>query len=174
MVKIAYAILTTLIILVSCATVNETNNQTESSQRNIQTTEISKNTERHAVHVSERSITDIMSDAVAQAFRNVIKSSRIALVNFATGSPDMSDALLGTLEHILVGNGFIVLDRSELDRIRAEQAFQLSWEVDDQTALSIGRFIGAEVIVTGTIDALRQLRLRVLNTQTAPRYTGFL
>jgi hypothetical protein len=33
--------------------------------------------------------------------------------------------------------------------------------------VSIGRIIGADLIVIGTVDALRQLRIRVLNTQTA-------
>ena len=116
---------------------------------------------------TEITIPDIMNQLVEQGFRNINKSSRIALVNFATASPDMSDALLRTLEHTLVETGFIVVDRSELDRIRAEQNLQLSGDVDDNTAVSIGRFVGADVIVTGAIDALRQIGIRILNTQTA-------
>ena len=112
-------------------------------------------------------IPEIMVQAVDQAFRNINRSSRIALVNFATASPEISDALLRILEHTLVEKDFIVVDRSELDRIRAEQNLQLSGDVDDNTAVSIGRFVGADVIVTGAVDALRQIGIRVLNTQTA-------
>jgi hypothetical protein len=46
----------------------------------------------------------------------------------------------------------------------------MSGEVDDDTAVSIGKFIGADIIVTGRVDGegnLRRLRLRALNTQTA-------
>ena len=112
-------------------------------------------------------IPELIAQAVEQAFREINKTSRIALVNFATGNVEISEALLGVLEHTLVEQRFIVVDRSELDRIRVEQAFQLDWEVDDNTAVNIGRFVGAEVIVTGSVDALKQLRIRVLNTETA-------
>jgi hypothetical protein len=43
-------------------------------------------------------------------------------------------------------------------------------EVDDDTAVSIEKFSGANIIVTGKIDGegeLRRLRLRALDTQTA-------
>jgi len=46
----------------------------------------------------------------------------------------------------------------------------MSGEVDDATAVSIGKFAGADIIVTGRVDGegnLRRLRLRALNTQTA-------
>jgi hypothetical protein len=46
----------------------------------------------------------------------------------------------------------------------------MSGEVDDDTAISIGKIIGADIIVTGRVDGegtLRRLRLRALNTQTA-------
>jgi hypothetical protein len=43
-------------------------------------------------------------------------------------------------------------------------------EVDDDTTVSIGKFAGADIIITGRVDGegdLRRLRLRALNTQTA-------
>jgi len=46
----------------------------------------------------------------------------------------------------------------------------MSGEIDDETAVSIGKFAGADIIVTGTVDGegnLHRLRLRALNTQTA-------
>jgi hypothetical protein len=46
----------------------------------------------------------------------------------------------------------------------------LSGEVDDATAVSIGKFAGADIIVTGRVDGegnLQRLRLRALDTQTA-------
>jgi hypothetical protein len=46
----------------------------------------------------------------------------------------------------------------------------MSEEVDDRTAVSIGKFSGANIVVTGRVDGegdLRRLRLRALNTQTA-------
>ena len=46
----------------------------------------------------------------------------------------------------------------------------MSGEVDDVTAVSIGKIAGASIIVTGTVDGaddLRRLRLRALDVQTA-------
>jgi hypothetical protein len=77
---------------------------------------------------------------------------------------------VGELEFIWVNKGYFITDRSQLDRLRREQNFQMSGEVDDATAVSIGKFAGADIIVTGRVDGegnLRRLRLRALNTQTA-------
>jgi curli biogenesis system outer membrane secretion channel CsgG len=69
---------------------------------------------------------------------------------------------------------FRVVDRQNMDVIRAEQQFQISGEVDDDTAVSIGRLIGAAFVITGAISpepplrgmAVKRLRLRVLDVQT--------
>jgi len=54
-----------------------------------------------------------------------------------------------------------------LDRIRTEQQFGLTGEVDDSTAARIGNIAGASVVITGRVDGegkLRRLRLRALDT----------
>ena len=64
---------------------------------------------------------------------------------------------------------FRIVDRRNLDVIRAEQQFQLSGEVDDETAVSIGHLIGAAFVITGGIspwESANYLRLRVLDVQT--------
>jgi curli biogenesis system outer membrane secretion channel CsgG len=64
---------------------------------------------------------------------------------------------------------FRVVDRHNLDVIRAEQRFQLSGEVDDDTAVSIGHLIGAAYVITGGISPWGQanyLRLRVIDVET--------
>jgi len=64
---------------------------------------------------------------------------------------------------------FRVVDRRNLDVIRAEQQFQLSGDVDDETAVSIGHLIGAAYVITGSIttwESNNYLRLRVINVET--------
>jgi curli biogenesis system outer membrane secretion channel CsgG len=68
---------------------------------------------------------------------------------------------------------FRVVDRQNMDIIRAEQTFQISGEVDDDTAVSIGRLIGAAFVITGAVSPepglrmpAKRLRLRVLDVQT--------
>ena len=115
-------------------------------------------------------ITEALQRAVNNAFRNVSPRSIIAIVHIATPNRVLYDFLAGEVEHILVDKGYRVVDRRELDQIRAERDFQLSWEVDDRTAVSIGRFVGADAIIIGRLDGEGQLlraRLRVLDTETA-------
>jgi hypothetical protein len=82
---------------------------------------------------------------------------------------EVSEFIAGELEFIMVNKGFTLIDRSQLDRIRQEQALQFSGEVNDEQAVSIGKIAGADVIVTGAVTGtgdLRRLRLRALSTET--------
>ncbi|MDR0313993.1 MAG: hypothetical protein LBI14_10390, partial [Treponema sp.] len=65
---------------------------------------------------------------------------------------------------------FTVVDRQQLDAIRAEQNFQFSGEVDDNSAQEIGKILGAQTIISGAIAPLGsgyRLRIRALEVQTA-------
>ena len=46
---------------------------------------------------------------------------------------------------------YTVVDRSDIDAVLAEQDFQLSY-ADDNAMVSIGKFIGAQVVITGSIS----------------------
>jgi hypothetical protein len=108
----------------------------------------------------------IMASLQERNLRNV----KIAIVNISTPDREQAVFIAGELEYILVQNRFTIVDRSELDRIRREQNFQLSGDVDDDQIVSIGKFAGADLVITGSITgsgSMRRLRLRVLDTQTA-------
>ncbi|WP_461255810.1 CsgG/HfaB family protein [Treponema sp. R80B11-R83G3] len=111
-----------------------------------------------------------LARAAQETLKNVPQRSKIAIVYITAQDRSTTDYIAGELEYIWVNDGFTIIDRSQLDRIRQEQNFQLSGEVDDATAVSIGKFAGANIIVTGRVDGegnLRRLRLRALDTQTA-------
>ncbi|WP_461257162.1 CsgG/HfaB family protein [Treponema sp. R80B11-R83G3] len=111
-----------------------------------------------------------LARAAEQTLKNVPQRSKIAIVYITAQDRSTTDYIAGELEYIWVNDGFTIIDRSQLDRLRREQNFQLSGEVDDATAVSIGKFAGANIIVTGRVDGegnLRRLRLRALDTQTA-------
>ena len=99
-----------------------------------------------------------------------LRNQKIAIVNVSSFDREQSVFVAGELEYILVQNRFTIVDRIELDRIRREQNFQLSGEVDDDQIVSIGKFAGAGLVITGSITgsgSMRRLRLRVLDTQSA-------
>ncbi|MDR1218836.1 MAG: CsgG/HfaB family protein [Treponema sp.] len=111
-----------------------------------------------------------LAKGAEQTLRNVPQRSKIAIVYITAQDRSTTDYIAGELEFIWVNEGFTLIDRSQLDRLRREQDFQMSGEIDDETAVSIGKFAGADIIVTGKIDgegSLRRLRLRALDTQTA-------
>ncbi|MCL1931611.1 MAG: CsgG/HfaB family protein [Treponema sp.] len=111
-----------------------------------------------------------LARAADETLKNVPKRSKIAIVYITAQDRSTTEYIVGELEYILVNQSYFITDRSQLDRLRREQNFQMSGEVDDATAVSIGKFAGADIIVTGRVDGegnLRRLRLRALNTQTA-------
>jgi len=118
----------------------------------------------------QQTVEGALERAAEQTLKNVPQRSRIAIVYITAQDRSTTDYIAGELEFIWVNAGYIITDRSQLDRLRREQNFQMSGEVDDATAVSIGKFAGADIIVTGRVDGegnLRRLRLRALNTQTA-------
>jgi TolB-like protein len=62
-----------------------------------------------------------------------------------------------------------VVERQNIELIRTEQAFQMSGEVSDDSAIGIGHLLGAEVVVTCSVTGtnnLRRLIVRALNVET--------
>jgi len=57
-----------------------------------------------------------------------------------------------------------------LDIIRAEQNFQMSGEVSEESAISIGQMLGANIVITGSITGTgtnQRLSIKALDVKTA-------
>ncbi|MDR1029451.1 MAG: CsgG/HfaB family protein [Treponema sp.] len=100
--------------------------------------------------------------------------STIAIINIATttrDARDMAEFVIDELAYLLVDTRkFKIVDRKSLDAIRAEQDFQFSGEVDDNSAVSIGKMLGASIVITGSISgsgSTRRLRVKALDVMTA-------
>jgi hypothetical protein len=102
---------------------------------------------------------------------NIPRRSKIVILNIQSASTALSDYIIDELISNAVNDRiFTVVDRAQLDAIRAELQFQSSGEVSDQTAIRIGQFLGAQTIVSGTISEIADLyrmRIRALDVQTA-------
>jgi hypothetical protein len=112
-----------------------------------------------------------IKEAAVQMEKNLPKGMEVALVSVASSSAQLSEYVIGRLEAALVGGKkLVVVDRSNLDKIREEQGFQLSGEVDDNSAKSIGKLLGAGAIVTGAfadLGDMYSLTLKAINIETA-------
>jgi len=115
-------------------------------------------------------------DAAVRDTSNYLNSviparSKIVILNIQSDSPALSDYIIDELISNAVNDKmFSVVDRQQLDAIRAEQNFQWSGEVADSQALAIGQFFGAQTIISGAIGRLGngyRLRIRALEVQTA-------
>ena len=111
-----------------------------------------------------RDISDYLND-------NIPSGNRIVILNIESASAPLSDYIIDELIANAVNDRiFEVIDRQRLDLIRQEQDFQMSGEVDDELALSVGRFFGAQTIVSGRVmqvgDRFR-ITIRALDVETA-------
>jgi len=151
-----------VILLLSCASTPVNRSMTPYTSNS---TTITQNT-----YTTAKDISVVLNESIGGALSNIRSNSIIALASVVAPNQEFIDFLTYELEHSLVSKQFVVVDRSELNRIREEQQFQHSGEVDDKTAVSIGRFAGADVIVIARATEegnTNRLRLRILDTQTA-------
>ncbi|GHT80490.1 hypothetical protein FACS189467_2750 [Bacteroidia bacterium] len=112
-----------------------------------------------------------IKEAAVQMGENLPAKTEVALVSVASSSTQFSEYVISRLEAALVsGKKLVVVDRANLDKIREEQGFQLSGEVDDKSAKDIGKILGAGAIVTGSFINLGDmygLSLKAINMKTA-------
>jgi len=99
------------------------------------------------------------------------KGNKLIIINIQSDFPALSEYIIDELTSNAVNDRiFSVVDRQQLNTIRAELDFQMSGEVDDKTAQSLGRMAGAHIIITGAVSKigdLYRMRIRALSVQTA-------
>jgi TolB-like protein len=104
---------------------------------------------------------------------NLPDGSRVAVLNFTSYSSRFSDFVIEELYTNLVNkSSFIVVDRKELNIVSKELKFQASGEVSDESAQSIGKMLGAEYVISGSIVDLKgfyRMRFVAINVETARR-----
>ena len=102
---------------------------------------------------------------------NLKHGSRLAIIAVESGYPDFSEYIIDSLTENLVNDRlFTIVERQQLDAIRAELNFNMSGEVDDNSAQAIGRMLGAQAIIAGSVSAIGdmwRLSLRALSVEKA-------
>jgi hypothetical protein len=95
----------------------------------------------------------------------------VAVVSIASRDVESAEFVVDELAYVIVSSGnFKVVDRKSLEAIKSEQNFQMSGDVDDDSAVSIGKLLGANIVITGSISGVgstRRLRLKALDVKTA-------
>ena len=95
------------------------------------------------------------------------KGLAIAVLTVKSNSWVLSDYIIEELSSLFVNaRNFTVVDRQNLAIVQQEVNYQLSGEVSDETAQSIGQRIGAQTVILGSIqpvDNAYRLDLRALS-----------
>jgi hypothetical protein len=101
------------------------------------------------------SLDEAINDASAYFIERLPAGTAMAIVSFETPSGSLSDYIFEELwSRFEISRKFIMVDRRNLDRIRAEINYQMSGTVSDESARSIGRQYGAQHIVYGQVSPL--------------------
>jgi curli biogenesis system outer membrane secretion channel CsgG len=115
----------------------------------------------------EKAIYTVSDDLI----KDLPENSKIAVISISSNNRDVSALVVDELEyHLVSAKKFTIVDRRTLDAIRAEQNFQMSGDVSDASAVSIGQMLGANIVITGSITGAgtnQRLSIRALDVNTA-------
>ena len=122
------------------------------------------------------SLDEALAGAATDMGSRVQGKTEIAVAGLDAPLNEVSDFLTDELNTYLVNSGkFTVLERgSALEILNAEHKFQMSGLVSDESAVGIGHYLGAKVIITGTLSRFAdfsQLRIRAIDVRTAQLLT---
>jgi len=112
-----------------------------------------------------------LKEAATRIDERVAAKTKIAPLNFNSPHDKFSGYVLDEVTANLVDSGKLtVVDRKEVDLIRGEFDFQFSGEVGDDSMQQLGRMLGAQSIISGSLTDMGgfyRVVIRVLNVQNA-------
>jgi hypothetical protein len=130
---------------------------------------VSSNKGTNAIETDK--LDETIKDAVTYLNDKLPKGSKILVLNIKSEYLQLSDYIIdGLVENVVNGGLFSVVDRQQLDVIRKELDFQISGEVSDESAQSIGKMVGAQTIISGNIAIVGnfyRLGIRAIRVETA-------
>jgi tetratricopeptide (TPR) repeat protein len=113
-------------------------------------------------------------EAIAQSASDIVAKlpnrTRVAIVAFDSENQNLSSFFMDELTGVLVDGSLEVADRRNLAYVYKELNFQMSGDVSDETAVSIGKFLGARYVITGQLvkaGGTYRYRLSGINVETA-------
>jgi TolB-like protein len=112
-----------------------------------------------------------LSEGADYLASRIAARSKVSVASIQAPAPNVSNYAIDSLTmHLVNKNSFVVIERSELALLQREQRYQLSGEVSDETAVSIGKQLGAQFIITGSILPLGDkysFRIKMIAVETA-------
>jgi tetratricopeptide (TPR) repeat protein len=118
------------------------------------------------------SLEDALAGAVTSVEGRTRSGDKIALAKIASPLSSLSDFLGSELDSRFSTTGKLtVLARGQtLEQVNTELEFQMSGLVDDESAVGIGHYLGAKMVITGDFNQFSnfsQLYIRAIDVETA-------
>ncbi|MDR2701838.1 MAG: CsgG/HfaB family protein [Spirochaetaceae bacterium] len=122
-------------------------------------------------NTSAKSLDEAVTRAAAVLAARIPNGTILAVISIASADSEIAEFVIEELAYLLLETRkFKLVDRKSLDAIKAETRFQSSGDVDDKSAVSIGKMLGATIVITGSISgsgSTRRLRAKALDVKTA-------
>jgi tetratricopeptide (TPR) repeat protein len=118
----------------------------------------------------ELSLGEAIAQSAAALADKLPAGTRVAVIAFESPHGNLSGYIMDELVGVLVDGSLEVADRNNLEYVYRELNFQMSGDVNDKSAQSIGKFLGAQYVITGQlVDTGGEYRYRLngINVETA-------
>ncbi|MDR2053799.1 MAG: CsgG/HfaB family protein, partial [Treponema sp.] len=113
---------------------------------------------------------EAIGDSVNYLVGQLEPGTKVAILNFSA-SPAIANYVIEEITVFFVNDSSLtIVDRSELELLQEEMNFQLSGEVSDESAQSIGKKLGAQTVISGSLTPLGnmwRMRIQALEVETA-------
>jgi curli biogenesis system outer membrane secretion channel CsgG len=122
--------------------------------------------------VSGLSLMEAIEQSAEKTAGELPRGSRVAVVAFVAPSEDLSELIMEELNGALKDRGVGVVDRQNLKHVLQELNFQMSGYVSDESARSVGKFLGADIVITGQLTSfgdMYRFRTSAIFVETAAR-----
>jgi len=103
---------------------------------------------------------------------DIPEKTSVAIVAWESSNENLSDYVMEELMGELFDRGIEIADRQNLEYIYNELKLQMSGDVSDETAKSIGKFVGADMVIVGQlleVGSTLRFRVNALDTENATR-----
>jgi len=115
---------------------------------------------------------EAIEQAAGQIAADLPAGSRVAVVAFESPNDSVSNHILEEIAGALFDRKIEVADRQSLEHVMKELNFQMSGFVSAESALTIGRFLGAQLVITGQLRYLGdnyRFQVNAVNVEDATR-----
>jgi len=124
-----------------------------------------------AVYAQQLELKEVIIRSARGIEETLPQRSKVIVLNFESPAKSFSDYVIDELSGELIeGKKITVVDRRNLSAIMDEMKFQYSGYVSDESMQSIGKMLGAQAVISGSltdVGANYRFRIRIISVETA-------